>query len=104
MTTGNHTVRDIFCVKCATVLGWKYVRNDISTFHRIIHLISFFRTVPTNNRSNTKRANTYSSEIFSSMSSSLKCLGSPINLATTLLQENSAHDYNDPTAHHVIIC
>ena len=25
MTTGNHTVRDIYCVKCATVLGWKYV-------------------------------------------------------------------------------
>ena len=26
MTTGNHTVRDIFCVKCGTTLGWKYVR------------------------------------------------------------------------------
>ncbi|KAG9314568.1 hypothetical protein JVU11DRAFT_5369 [Chiua virens] len=25
MTTGNHTVRDIYCVKCATTLGWKYV-------------------------------------------------------------------------------
>ena len=25
MTTGNHTVRDIFCVKCGTTLGWKYV-------------------------------------------------------------------------------
>jgi len=24
MTTGNHTVRDIYCVKCHTVLGWKY--------------------------------------------------------------------------------
>ncbi|KAH8120548.1 yippee-like protein [Phellopilus nigrolimitatus] len=24
MTTGNHTVRDIYCVKCGTTLGWKY--------------------------------------------------------------------------------
>lgn len=25
MTTGNHIVRDIQCVKCYAVLGWKYV-------------------------------------------------------------------------------
>ena len=25
MTTGMHTVRDIYCCKCGTVLGWKYV-------------------------------------------------------------------------------
>ncbi|EPQ28899.1 uncharacterized protein PFL1_03700 [Pseudozyma flocculosa PF-1] len=24
MTTGLHTVRDIYCVKCHTVLGWRY--------------------------------------------------------------------------------
>ncbi|VDB99280.1 unnamed protein product [Peniophora sp. CBMAI 1063] len=24
MTTGNHIVRDIQCVKCYAVLGWKY--------------------------------------------------------------------------------
>ncbi|KAG2155424.1 yippee zinc-binding/DNA-binding /Mis18, centromere assembly-domain-containing protein [Suillus clintonianus] len=42
MTTGNHTVRDIYCVKCATVLGWKYVRHDIS-LHNPSHslLLSF---------------------------------------------------------------
>ena len=27
MTTGNHTVRDIYCCKCGTTLGWKYVRD-----------------------------------------------------------------------------
>jgi hypothetical protein len=27
MTTGNHTVRDIYCCKCGVVLGWKYVRH-----------------------------------------------------------------------------
>ncbi|CAL1696466.1 unnamed protein product [Somion occarium] len=26
MTTGNHTVRDIYCVKCGQTLGWKYDR------------------------------------------------------------------------------
>lgn len=25
MTTGLHTVRDIQCVKCGIILGWKYV-------------------------------------------------------------------------------
>lgn len=25
MTTGNHTVRDIYCCKCGQTLGWKYV-------------------------------------------------------------------------------
>lgn len=29
MTTGNHTVRDIYCVKCGQTLGWKYVRFSI---------------------------------------------------------------------------
>lgn len=28
MTTGKHTVRDISCIKCQMVLGWKYVRNN----------------------------------------------------------------------------
>ncbi|XP_044394582.1 protein yippee-like isoform X2 [Triticum aestivum] len=27
MTTGLHTVRDIFCVACGAILGWKYVCN-----------------------------------------------------------------------------
>ena len=27
MTTGNHTVRDIYCCKCGKGLGWKYVRS-----------------------------------------------------------------------------
>ncbi|KIY69674.1 yippee-like protein [Cylindrobasidium torrendii FP15055 ss-10] len=25
MTTGAHTVSDIYCVKCNTTLGWKYI-------------------------------------------------------------------------------
>lgn len=25
MTTGQHVVRDIYCCKCGTTLGWKYV-------------------------------------------------------------------------------
>jgi len=26
MTTGLHTVRDIQCIKCGTIVGWKYDR------------------------------------------------------------------------------
>ncbi|KAJ7572108.1 Yippee/Mis18, partial [Mycena floridula] len=26
MTTGQHIVRDIYCRKCETTLGWKYVK------------------------------------------------------------------------------
>ncbi|EIW86417.1 yippee-like protein [Coniophora puteana RWD-64-598 SS2] len=26
MTTGNHTVRDIYCCKCGQKMGWKYDR------------------------------------------------------------------------------
>lgn len=29
MTTGNHTVRDIYCCKCGETLGWKYVRRVV---------------------------------------------------------------------------
>ncbi|PWN22870.1 yippee-like protein [Microstroma glucosiphilum] len=31
MTTGMHTVRDIRCDKCRTVLGWKYDRAYVAT-------------------------------------------------------------------------
>ena len=27
MTTGLHTVRDVYCATCRRVLGWKYVRR-----------------------------------------------------------------------------
>lgn len=26
MMTGSHTVADIFCVRCGSIVGWKYVR------------------------------------------------------------------------------
>ncbi|KAF9520528.1 hypothetical protein BS47DRAFT_1286992 [Hydnum rufescens UP504] len=29
MTTGLHTVRDIYCVKCGTTLGWKYDKAHV---------------------------------------------------------------------------
>lgn len=31
MTTGMHTVRDIRCDKCHTILGWKYDRAYVSS-------------------------------------------------------------------------
>lgn len=36
MTTGQHTVRDIYCCKCGALLGWKYV-CFLST--ALLHLI-----------------------------------------------------------------
>ena len=27
MTTGQHTVRDIYCCKCGATLGWKYASH-----------------------------------------------------------------------------
>ena len=35
MTTGNHTVRDIYCIKCGVTLGWKYVRGFGSYIYRL---------------------------------------------------------------------
>ncbi|ELU44915.1 Yippee domain-containing protein [Rhizoctonia solani AG-1 IA] len=31
MTTGLHTVRDIYCVRCGETLGWKYRGNSSSS-------------------------------------------------------------------------
>ena len=31
MTTGLHTVRDITCAKCGTLLGWKYGQSPTLT-------------------------------------------------------------------------
>eukprot|EP01135_Chromosphaera_perkinsii_P004772 Nk52_evm3s296 gene=Nk52_evmTU3s296 len=28
MTTGVHTVVDIYCIKCSTIIGWKYVKAE----------------------------------------------------------------------------
>lgn len=32
LITGLHTVADIYCTSCNTVLGWKYVRQLLTTF------------------------------------------------------------------------
>lgn len=32
MMTGLHTVADIFCVGCGSIVGWKYVRINGITF------------------------------------------------------------------------
>lgn len=35
MLTGLHTVADIFCVGCGSIVGWKYVRLEGSDLKRI---------------------------------------------------------------------
>lgn len=60
MTTGKHTVRDISCIKCQKVLGWKYVRSIVlSCLHILLteEGIPFIRIEHTSPRSSTRRAN-----------------------------------------------
>ena len=94
MTTGNHTVRDIYCVKCGQTLGWKYVRflhslsslcysprtplhfrgrdvvgaitecDDADMVH--LRIAAFSRITHMSPRRSTKRASTSSSAICSS--------------------------------------
>lgn len=37
MMTGMHTVVDIFCVGCGSIVGWKYVRFSL---HSCFYLVS----------------------------------------------------------------
>lgn len=63
MTTGNHTVRDIYCCKCGTTLGWKYVRDPCGDITDHLCLDSSnpscgCRITRTNPHRNTRRAST----------------------------------------------
>lgn len=44
MMTGMHTVADIFCVGCGSIVGWKYVRLEIMTWI-IMTCVYFFSAV-----------------------------------------------------------
>lgn len=64
MTTGNHTVRDIYCVKCATILGWKYVCIHLASSQ--VYSCNRCRIEHMNLPRNTRRENIFSSAISSS--------------------------------------
>lgn len=40
MMTGSHTVADIFCVRCGSIVGWKYVRPLWCKYE--IHIFDLF--------------------------------------------------------------
>ena len=67
MTTGNHTVRDIYCVKCGTTLGWKYVsapQKAKNKSSRRLWLTPFIHRIRLSNRPrSTRKANLFSSGI-----------------------------------------
>lgn len=45
MMTGSHIVVDIFCVRCGSIVGWKYVRSLVcKTNHSFYNL--FARLAP----------------------------------------------------------
>lgn len=45
LMTGLHTVADIYCTSCSTVLGWKYVSINLSCTGRLLllclHLVAW---------------------------------------------------------------
>jgi hypothetical protein len=51
MITGKHTVADIYCVVCGSILGWKYVRSGflrsyglcILSYQLIVALVIYFQ-------------------------------------------------------------
>lgn len=40
MMTGLHTVADIFCVSCGSIVGWKYVRCFLRNY--VIWYLQYF--------------------------------------------------------------
>lgn len=60
MTTGNHTVRDIYCCKCGQTLGWKYVRRLL--LHQPLSKAydRGGRTEPTSSPRSIRRASSFS--------------------------------------------
>lgn len=68
MTTGNHTVRDIYCCKCGTILGWKYVSIAFLLGPLVypLTILSFGRTKHMNNHRSTRKESTFSSVTSSS--------------------------------------
>lgn len=41
MMTGMHTVADIFCVGCGSIVGWKYVRFGGRDFKKILVFVCY---------------------------------------------------------------
>ena len=42
MMTGMHTVVDIFCVGCGSIVGWKYVRSGLENAVGLLEFFLFF--------------------------------------------------------------
>lgn len=42
MITGLHTVVDIFCVGCGSIVGWKYVSSCHENLNHALCFLSFF--------------------------------------------------------------
>ena len=77
MTTGNHTVRDIYCCKCGTTLGWKYVRMiRTSSFVQTLTRDIRFRTTRMNLHRSIRRENTSSKETSFATFNEATCLAS----------------------------
>lgn len=45
MITGMHTVADIFCVGCGSVVGWTYVRLNSARLRNFAFVFCFYATL-----------------------------------------------------------
>ena len=65
MTTGQHTVRDIYCIKCGTTVGWKYASSIfcLFLFFRAHRKLLRYRSSPMRLARSTRRANSFSNAI-----------------------------------------
>lgn len=64
MTTGLHTVKDISCVKCNTVLGWTYVGFLFLSLLRLLpaksnSILFLYRSRHTARTTSTRKANSF---------------------------------------------
>ena len=102
MTTGNHTVRDIYCVKCGETLGWKYVCTPARRAFRTCYMGDLRRTRPMSRRRSTRRASTSSSATCSSMCSEPLPAGTSGPATHTVhTARAAAHTRQAPTSYSV---
>lgn len=94
MTTGNHTVRDIYCCKCGANLGWKYVslrsaRNDRRPYHP--DTPPHHRTTRTSPLRSIRRASTSSNATCSATcSNTLRSCRGPLHSRTATQRHRSS--------------
>ena len=76
MMTGMHTVVDIYCVKCGSYLGWRYVNKNTSKSFLVYNVswyqpfvCLYFRSLLLRRAKSTRKANLFLKGLYFSYSS-----------------------------------